>query len=314
MLKGGYEINEFRKVVKSRFLYKSDQPTIKHIVTDSRKFELREGSVFFALSGSRGDGHSYIEDMYRTGVRIFVVSRRSVIPELKNATIIGVDNTLKALQDFAAHHRSLFDFPIVGITGSNGKTIVKEWTYQLLYQDFHVIRSPKSYNSQIGVPLSVMLIDELHDFGVFEAGISQKGEMEYLERMIKPNIGIFTNIGPAHQENFMNLEEKIDEKLKLFVNSEVVIYCRDHSRINARIKKKIDPSKCLTWSMNGPADLQIIHSEVREKKSVLVGEYKGRSRSIEIPFTSSVSIENACHLWLLLLHLKMDDDKIAHHF
>ena len=314
MLRGGYEIDEFRKIIDGRFLNKSNQPTIKHIVTDSRKFELREGSVFFALSGSRGDGHSYLEDMYRTGVRIFVVSRDSGIPTLKNATIISVENTLKALQDFAAHHRRLFNFPIVGITGSNGKTIVKEWIYQLLYQDFHIIRSPKSYNSQIGVPLSVLLIDELHDFGVFEAGISQKGEMENLERMIKPGIGIFTNIGPAHQENFKSIDEKIDEKLKLFVNSEVVIYCRDHSKIHERISEKFDNTKLLTWSMEGDADLKILSSEVLGKKTILSGEYLGKSRSIEIPFTSPASVENGCHLWLLLLHLEMEDDKISDHF
>src|SRR5690554_3609307 len=314
MLKGGYEIDEFRRIVDGRFISKSDQPTIKHILTDSRKFELREGSVFFALSGSRGDGHSYLEDMYRTGVRIFVVGHDSGIPVLKNATIIKVANTLRALQRFAAHHRSLFSFPIVGITGSNGKTIVKEWIYQLLYRDFHIIRSPKSYNSQIGVPLSVLLIDELHDFGVFEAGISQKGEMKNLERMIKPNIGIFTNIGPAHQENFEGIEEKIDEKLKLFVHSDVVIYCRDHAKIHQRIKEQLDNAKLLTWSMKGDADLKITGSEIIGKQTALSGAYKGQSRSIEIPFTSTASVENACHLWLMLLHLEIGDDKIAEHF
>ena len=177
MLKGGYRIEDFKNIISGSFLQRADQATINHIITDSRKFEFRDGSVFFALSGMRRDGHSYLQEMYRKGVRIFVVSTQLGIPILKNATIIAVENTVEALQQFAAHHRSLFQIPVIGITGSNGKTIVKEWIYQLLYTDFHVIRSPKSYNSQIGVSLSVLLIDESNDLAVFEAGISRKGEM-----------------------------------------------------------------------------------------------------------------------------------------
>jgi len=314
MLKGGYDIEDFKKIIGGSFVQKADQPRIKHIITDSRKFEFREGSVFFALSGLRRDGHSYLQEMYRKGVRIFVVSTQLGIPILKNATIIAVENTVEALQQFAAHHRSLFQIPVVGITGSNGKTIVKEWIYQLLYTDFHVIRSPKSYNSQIGVPLSVLLIEESHDLAVFEAGISRKGEMEKLEMMIKPEIGIFTNAGPAHQENFANQEEKIDEKLKLFIDCKTVIYCRDHEIIHQRIASQLSKPSLLTWSRKHDADLKILTTKTAGKKTIITGQFKNKERSIKIPFNSPASVENACHIWLLLLHLKISDAKIAEHF
>lgn len=314
MLKGGYRIEDFKNIISGSFLQRADQATINHIITDSRKFEFRDGSVFFALSGMRRDGHSYLQEMYRKGVRIFVVSTQLGIPILKNATIIAVENTVEALQQFAAHHRSLFQIPVIGITGSNGKTIVKEWIYQLLYTDFHVIRSPKSYNSQIGVSLSVLLIDESNDLAVFEAGISRKGEMEKLEKMIKPEIGIFTNIGPAHQENFANHDEKIDEKLKLFTDSKTLIYCRDHEEIHERITSQLQKPALLTWSRNHDADLKILNTEKAGKKTKITGRYNGIERTIEIPFNSPTSIENACHVWLLLLNMEISDAKIADHF
>lgn len=314
MLKGGYEIEDFNAIIEGSFLQKADQPIIKHIVTDSRKFEFREGSVFFALTGSRRDGHSYLQEMHRKGVRIFVVSSEIGIPVLKNATIIAVRNTVLALQQFAAHHRTLFQIPVVGITGSNGKTIVKEWIYQLLYTDFHVIRSPKSYNSQIGVPLSVLLMDESHDLAVFEAGISRKGEMEKLQNIIKPTIGIFTNIGPAHQENFESLNEKIDEKLQLFTGCNTLIYCRDHENIHERIDALPNKPSLLSWSRSQEADLTILRSESGPKHTVITARYADKEREIEIPFNSPASVENACHLWLLLLHLNITDDTISAHF
>lgn len=314
MLKSGYTIEDFNAIVGGDFLQKSQHNIIKHIVTDSRKFELREGCVFFALTGSRSNGHAYIKDLYHSGVRIFVVSQNLDLNNLAQATVILVDDTLQALQKFAAHHRDLFHFPVVGVTGSNGKTIVKEWAYQLLYRDFHIIRSPKSYNSQVGVPLSVLLMNENHNFGVFEAGISQPHEMQKLEKIIKPTIGIFTNIGPPHQENFSSVDEKIGEKLKLFAHSNVVIYCRDHNDIHRNVKRKLKSQNLLSWSMSIPADLTISLIEPLEKSTKLTGVYKGKTKSITVPFTSPASIENICHLWLLLLYLEMDDEKISRRF
>ena len=314
MLKAGYEINSFNTIINGSFWQKSDQVYIKHIVTDSRKFEFREGSVFFALSGVRRDGHSYLMDMHSKGVRIFVVSRSAHVPVLKNATVITVDDTLSALQTFAAHHRRLFNIPVIGISGSNGKTIVKEWIYQLLYTDYHVIRSPKSYNSQIGVPLSVLLMDESHDLAVFEAGISRKGEMAKLEKIIKPSIGIMTNIGPAHQENFQTLEEKIDEKITLFSDCDTLIYCKDHKAIQNQIEARLSKPSLLSWSVNQDADLRIISTEIRDKKTKLIGSFRGVEVKIELPFTSAASIENASHLWLLLLHLNISPVKISEYF
>ncbi len=317
MLKNGYSVEDFNRIVGGNLTQTPSQTVIKHIVTDSRKFELREGSVFFAIKGSRSNGHDYLADMHSRGVRIFVVNTDEVLPELKNATIVSVKNTVRALQDFAAYHRALFNFPVVGITGSNGKTTLKEWAYQLLFRDFHVIRSPKSYNSQIGVPLSVLLMDETHDLAVFEAGISRTGEMDKLQKMIQPTIGIFTNVGQAHQENFESIDSKIKEKLKLFSECETLIYCKDQDKIEEAISIHLNPapSRLLSWSAKGKAaDLEIVQTDTAKNRTLLKGRYKNVEREIQIPFNSVASIENASHLWLLLLNLGVSDEKISKHF
>jgi len=316
MLKNGYSVEDFNRIVGGNLSQKSSHTLIKHIVTDSRKFELREGSIFFAIKGSRSNGHAYLADMHSKGVRIFIANNDEELPELKNSTVVLVANTVSALQDFAAYHRALFNFPVVGVTGSNGKTTLKEWAYQLLFRDFHVIRSPKSYNSQIGVPLSVLLMDETHDLAVFEAGISRRGEMNQLKKMIQPTIGIFTNIGQAHQENFDSIEEKIEEKLKLFNSCNTLIYCKDQENIEKAINRILQPAppELLSWSAKGESDLEIVQTKTLKNHTILTGRYQNADREIEIPFSSAAAIENACHLWLLLLHLGISDDKISTRF
>ena len=205
---------------------KTDQASgrdVSWLLTDSRSLCYPESTLFFAIRTNRGNGHRYVEDLYRRGVRAFVVSEK-VEGSFPDADFLTVTDTLAALQKLAAYHRTRFDIPIVGITGSNGKTLVKEWLYQLLAPDFNVTRSPRSYNSQIGVPLSVWGLWEKSEIGIFEAAISEPGEMAALQHIIKPTIGIFTRLGSAHQENFASMEDKCREKLLLMKDAKVIIY------------------------------------------------------------------------------------------
>ena len=193
------------------------QVRIERVLIDSRSFSRAEHCLFVALVGRNNDGHRYIRPLYQKGVRYFLVSAASAVSEwtekMPEAVFLVVPDTLKALQGWAREHRERFSFPVVGITGSNGKTWVKEWLSYLLHFDKNPVSNPKSFNSQIGVPLSVLQMGEFHDIGIFEAGISQGGEMENLQKIIRPTIGIFTNIGAAHEAGFASRDEKIRAKL-----------------------------------------------------------------------------------------------------
>src|SRR4051812_46248434 len=203
-------------------LLKEDKP-LTILLTDSRKAIGSEGAVFFAIKGEHHDGHQYLSNLYDQGVRQFIIENDAEnFPYTNSCNILKVTSALEALQLIAAHHRAAFHIPVVGITGSNGKTIIKEWLYQLLSDDFKIAKNPGSYNSQLGVPLSVWQLQPHHQLGIFEAGISKPGEMEKLANIINPSIGIFSNIGSAHDEGFKNREEKTLEKLKLFKNSQVI--------------------------------------------------------------------------------------------
>jgi len=207
---------------------------IESVVFDTRKIINGENSLFFALKGEFRDGHDYIEEAYNKGVRTFVVSK-SHDSGLKNATFIVVENTLKSLQALAKNHREKFHYPIIAITGSAGKTITKEWLSQLLSVKYKVIRSPKSYNSQLGVALSLLELNESADLAIIEAGVSKPGEMDLLEEMIQPAIGILTSIGSAHQGNFESRDHQLVEKLKLFKNA-LKVFIHD----SIEIKEPID--------------------------------------------------------------------------
>lgn len=294
-------------------LQNSGKSDIVHLITDSRKVRSPDLSLFFALQGDRRDGHEYISALLAGGVCNFVVSKKEFIKPDTNANYILVSNTLQAMQQLASHHRSLFEIPVVGITGSNGKTIVKEWLYQLLREDFHIVRSPKSYNSQTGVPLSVWQMSSEDTLAIMEAGISQPGEMAQLEKVIQPTLGIFTNIGQAHDENFQSQKEKILEKLRLFSGVRILFYCKDYLGITECINEAdfIPPSiKLFTWSRRLKADLQIGRISKMNSESEIQAVFKNDFISIKIPFTDEASIENAIHCWALMLHLNYDKEVI----
>ncbi|PZF72283.1 bifunctional UDP-N-acetylmuramoyl-tripeptide:D-alanyl-D-alanine ligase/alanine racemase [Taibaiella soli] len=292
---------------------------IEELIIDSRKINEPETALFIALKAPRRDGHSFIASAYDKGVRNFLVQEEINTSDYPGANFILVKDTLKALQLFVAQYRKQFSIPVIGITGSNGKTVVKEWLFQLLSNSFSIARSPKSYNSQIGVPLSVWLLEPENELGIFEAGISQPGEMENLERIIKPDIGIFTNIGEAHSEGFMNLRQKINEKLILFRNAKQLIYCSDHPELNEAMAQYIHQIKgngsepdlqLFTWSQKHEADLRITRLEQIDSKTKIEGQYQGVDLAITIPFTDPASVENAIHCWCTLLLLKVPQQEI----
>ncbi|MBE0661629.1 MAG: bifunctional UDP-N-acetylmuramoyl-tripeptide:D-alanyl-D-alanine ligase/alanine racemase [Bacteroidales bacterium] len=287
---------------------------IHHLLIDSRKPVSIQADVFFAIVTQRNDGHKYIPELIEKGIRNFVISSEPKPEWLQsNASFVLVNDTLDALQALAAHRRGLFNIPVIGITGSNGKTIVKEWLWQLMGNDRHVVRNPKSYNSQIGVPLSVWQMDEGHELGVFEAGISLPGEMEKLEKIIQPTLGIFTNLGPAHDENFESGLQKASEKLELFRNCNELICCADQKQIieaydSLQWSRK---PRLITWSRQNIANLQILSCEKQESGTHIKAVYNNSEIAINVPFTDEASVENAIHCWLTLLHFGFAIEIIA---
>jgi len=292
---------------------------IKLLSIDTRSIEQPEKTLFIALKTNLRDGHNYIPDAWQKGVRNFLVSQSIDTTGLTGANIIEVKDTLTALQQISAAHRRQFHIPVIGITGSNGKTMVKEWLYQLLGNHYNIIRSPKSYNSQVGVPLSVWPMSAEQQLAIFEAGISQPGEMEKLERIIQPTIGVFTNIGEAHSEGFMNERQKINEKLILFRHAKQLVYCHDHAELNQCIVQYMhlvkggrteEPLQLFTWSRKQEADLRISLVDKNTGKTHISGLYKGKEVSITIPFNDDASIENAIHCWCVMLLLGMSQKDI----
>ncbi|MEA3504230.1 MAG: bifunctional UDP-N-acetylmuramoyl-tripeptide:D-alanyl-D-alanine ligase/alanine racemase [Bacteroidota bacterium] len=308
-----YSLEEVSSIIKGK-LYAYKEGAINDILIDSRRLISSKSTLFFALKTAKNDGHKYVTELYEKGVRNFVIS--DSVDDFKTcekANFITVSDTLDALQKLTAHHRGLFNFPVIGITGSNGKTIIKEWLYQLIQNDYHVVRSPKSYNSQIGVPLSVWQMNSDNDMGIFEAGISESNEMDNLQKIIKPNIGLFTNIGSAHDKNFISHEQKAGEKLKLFTRADVLIYNQDYAEIrDVVIRSEIGKSvEIFTWSKNYPSDIQVKYVKQKNKKTTISVVFKNTEKEITIPFTDDASIENAIHCWAVMLYLKYDDKTIS---
>jgi len=286
---------------------------ISILLTDSRQLSNPSETLFFAFETKNNDGHRYIADLYAAGVRNFVVSK--MMPEWKNfsgCNFLFVKSPLRALQKIAAYHRRRFDIPVIGITGSNGKTIVKEWLYQLLQEDFNIVRSPRSYNSQIGVPLSVWQLDDNATLGIFEAGISMPDEMDHLEPIIHPTIGILTKIGEAHQENFTSLQQKCLEKMRLFLNCNVVIYDEDNPIIREAADQMLISQKAFTWSRKQTdAPLYISKIEKGPCSTLIYYSFLSLDYSIEIPFTDEASIENAIHCLATMLFLNVAPSVIS---
>ncbi|MCS6916387.1 MAG: bifunctional UDP-N-acetylmuramoyl-tripeptide:D-alanyl-D-alanine ligase/alanine racemase [Chitinophagales bacterium] len=320
-----YSMDQVARIVRGRFIQQADTPPVQYLVTDSRRPAFHEGSLFFAIRGSRRDGHQFIGELCDKGVRNFIISDEAYVmqddkPLFAGASVIRVKDTLVALQTLAAHHRRQFSIPVIGITGSNGKTIVKEWLFQLLSPDYTIVRSPKSYNSQIGVPLSVWQMDDFHQLAIFEAGISQTDEMAQLAQVIQPTIGLFTNIGEAHSEGFLNQRQKINEKLRLFVHAEILIYCRDYLDITecivsarSQLKKAdsaFDGLRTFSWSRTSDdADVQVRNVEREAAGTRILLSQGDQSFSFVIPFTDEASIENAIHCWMVMRWLGVDPER-----
>jgi len=287
---------------------------INHVLIDSRNLNKNKNTIFFAIVGKRHDGHRFIPELIKKGLDNFIISNAD-FPTKKypKTNFLFVDDCLIALQAFAKHHRHQFHIPVLGITGSNGKTIIKEWLHQLLYKDINIIRSPKSFNSQIGVPLSVLGLNKQHQLAIFEAGISEADEMTALKGIIEPTIGIFTNIGTAHDENFFNHKQKTGEKLKLFTDVDTLIYCRDHKTIHQTLyqTKLLQKIKTFSWGKTEDTNLQIIKTNKKHDKTSITALYKKQKITIEIPFIDNASIENAIHAWAFLIQQNYSQSVIA---
>lgn len=299
----------------------AESVSVERIVTDSRSAGQGQGRMFVALVTRKGNGHEYIRPMYQSGVRFFLVSEsRPEYASMSDAFFIQVPDTLAALQQLAAVHRRKFNIPVIAVTGSNGKTVVKEWLSFLLGAARHVVRSPQSYNSQIGVPLSVLQMQPEHEAAVFEAGVSKPGEMEVLGRIIHPVFGIFTNIGSAHDAGFSNRNAKIAEKNLLFKEAQTLLWCADYSEIGAQVERQMAQGilpknlRKATWTMkpDTAADLRVTELLRENGGTRIKALYGAQEIAIEIPFTDQASIENAVHCWLAMLLLGYDTAGIAH--
>ena len=286
---------------------------IDWILTDSRSLCFAEETLFFALKTKRNDGHKYIPELYERGVRNFVVSD---LPEdmehYADANFLQASDPLKGLQKLAEKHRAQFNIPVIGITGSNGKTVVKEWIYQLLSPERIITRSPRSYNSQIGVPLSVWLMNEKTEVGLFEAGISEMGEMGALQSIIRPTIGILTNIGGAHQENFYSLHDKCMEKLMLFKDCDVIIYDGDNELIGGCVSKSLLGAREIAWSKkDNERPLYIEWIRKGEASTTIRYRYLGMPNEYTIPFIDDASVENSLHCLAVALYMMLPAEKIT---
>lgn len=304
-----YTLQEIKTIVNGQLLQIKEDTVITNICIDTRQITNAAGSLFFCLV-ARNDGHLHIETAYRRGIRNFIVSREVETNTFTDASFILVENTTSALQQLAKYHREQFNIPVIGITGSNGKTIVKEWLFQLLTSEKNIVKSPKSYNSQVGVPISVLNMEKGNELAIFEAGISTVGEMENLQKIIQPTIGILTNIGSAHDAGFSSREEKIKEKLKLFGDCEAVIYndkylaasqisdfsfqkisFGEHEHALVKIRKKEKNNTCTVFEIES-------------------ARFSNLQSQISIPFTDEASIENCLHCVVTMLHLGYSLEKI----
>lgn len=311
------EITRLLRPAEAQIVQKDAE--IEHLLTDSRKISDETHSLFFAIPTKHNTGCRYVDELYQRGVRNFVVpndvneSYRVLFQHCSEANFWYVKNVVWALQQIAAGHRRQFQIPVVGITGSNGKTVVKDWIVQMLSGTCKTVSSPRSYNSQIGVPLSVWQMDEADELAVFEAGISEAGEMEALRNVIDPTIGIFTNIGQAHDENFLTREQKIAEKLQLFTHCEALIYCTDHKEIHSVLSEKesFRDVHRYTWGRGAENDVQLLDIVPSPHTTTLTICHAGKECNIAIPFSDRASVENALHCITLMFYLGLNSADIA---
>lgn len=308
-----YTIEKVTTLIGAR-RYGDSESNVRWILTDSRSLCFPEETLFFAIRSGRNDGHKYIADLYRRGVRNFVVEElpQNWNEEYPEANFLKVPFALEALQRLAERHRDEFNIPVVGITGSNGKTVVKEWLYQLLSPSMAVTRSPRSYNSQIGVPLSVWLLNEQSEVGVFEAGISQPGEMDALRDIIQPTVGVLTNLGAAHQENFKSMEDKCHEKLKLFHDSKAIVYPYDDEIVRKCVESYEYKGEQIAWSMKDSSVKMFVKSvDKKDTQTTISYVFNGKEASYTLPFIDEASIANSITCAAVALHLGLTTDEIA---
>lgn len=308
-----YTIEKVTTLIGAR-RYGDSESNVRWILTDSRSLCFPEETLFFAIRSGRNDGHKYIADLYRRGVRNFVVEElpQNWSEEYPEANFLKVPFALEALQRLAERHRDEFNIPVVGITGSNGKTVVKEWLYQLLSPSMAVTRSPRSYNSQIGVPLSVWLLNEQSEVGVFEAGISQPGEMDALRDIIQPTVGVLTNLGAAHQENFKSMEDKCHEKLKLFHDSKAIVYPYDDEIVRKCVESYEYKGEQIAWSMKDSSVKMFVKSvDKKDTQTTISYVFNGKEASYTLPFIDEASIANSITCAAVALHLGLTTDEIA---
>ena len=308
------EISNALEVTGGRII--DEDAIVSQLLTDSRSLTMPEETIFFALRTDAGDGHNYIPDLFDKGVRNFVVAADYYPqPECAGANYIAVESPLDALQALATFHRRRFrELPVIGITGSRGKTAVKEWLYQLLKDDYRIVRSPRSYNSQIGVPLSLWDIDNNTDLAIIEAGISRVGEMDNLQSMIRPTIGIITNLGSEHNDGFSSMEQKAQEKAKILFNCEGIVFCADDPLVTHTIAPLVESDVAITmsWSRNHcDAPLQVDGAERTERSTTLHYTYDDEPGTVTIPFTADRDLNNAITCLAVLLYMGLERDTIA---
>ena len=304
-----YSIESIARITEGKLLGDSSI-CVRSLSIDSRSLLIAEQTLFFALVGERHNGHTYIADLYKKGVRAFVISNTEVeIQNYPEAGFVLVENTLDALQQLSKYHREQFSYPVVGITGSNGKTIVKEWLYQLLNESFTIVRSPKSYNSQVGVPLSLWNMNTEAEMAIIEAGISQPNEMSRLAEIIQPNIGVFTHLGEAHRENFTGKLHLIYEKINLFSSCEKVVYCSDDSLVERSFVQGLErKQEHINWSRNKYAYFMILKEKVEGNFTRITYKVNCIENEIVIPFTDRASVDNAITAYVTALIMDVDEE------
>ncbi len=303
-----YSFEEIQSMLNCIVLSSGNSDQIQNVIYDTRKSSYASKSIFFAFKGAVNDGHEYIAEAYALGVRNFVVSKKINVEHLKDANVLKVNSSLLALQKIARFHRSKLNIPIIAITGSNGKTIVKEWLGKALSKKFKISKSPKSYNSQIGVALSLLQIKDKDQIAIIEAGISQKREMKFLEKMIRPNIGIFTNIGDAHASGFDSKDQKLTEKLSLFKHSELLIYNSDQQFTN-NIVKKCYSGKLQDWSSSSESSISYRLNQLEDQTDIFI-QYHDSNYKVNTEFKSKEFIENMMHVISCLLYFDFSEEDI----
>lgn len=309
-------VSQIAEITRGNLLSDAFPQEIAHIAIDSRQVLHPAKTLFVALRGAKADGKDYIPQLVEQGVKVFLVHRGPAPLNHPGVAYIAVEDTRKALQELAKYERSFFNNPVVSITGSNGKTIVKEWLGQVLSQKFAVAKSPKSYNSQVGVPLSIFGIEAYHQVAILEAGISKSGEMDAIRQMIQPDLGIFTTIGNAHQEGFESLESKLAEKLTLFAGADLLIYCKDQKQVADRIEADFPKEKLISWSDSSGADFsRSVKIQGKESRIIFIKSDLG-AHTFTVPLTDPASLENISHVIVAAMTLGQSADSaqtgIAH--